>query len=200
MNAGYYRADPRRSAAFAPIGSGWRWAFIVLVALGGLCFLSVVGLWTAAIVADPERPEPMLMSYGLALLFGAVLLLYVQAFVGMAWVYQAWKWLPWDQRYSVHWKGWISPGQAALLLLVPYFQYYWMFIVNPGLCDALDRLRVRYPTTEAAPKTLAIVASMLQIVIPIPVGGICWVLFMSKVEKMSREMSAAAAARANLAF
>ena len=86
------------------------------------------------------------------------------------------------------------------MLLIPYFQYYWMFVINLGLCDALERLRVRYPTRDAAPKNLALVACIMQMIIPLPVGMILWVLFMNKVEGMSREMSAAAVTRAHRPF
>ena len=139
---------------------------------------------------DPGRqPNDALMAIGMIGLMVVILLLYVQIAIGLVWVYKAWGWLPWDQRYTRHWKGWISPGQAALFLLVPYFHYYWMFVCNTGLCDALDRLRVSYPTREAAPKSLAIAACVAQLVVPFPVGAILWYLFMTKVERMTPSMT-----------
>ena len=50
------------------------------------------------------------------------------------------------------------------------------------------------------PLCFAIMAGVMQLIIPLPVGMILWLVFMAKIEKMSREMSAAAAARGNLAF
>lgn len=200
MNAtAHYRADPR-TTSLSPISPAWRWVFIAVSAVSIAGFFGAVGLWTTAIVSSPERPDTRLFDAGGIVLLVTILFVYVQAFVGMAWLYQAWKWLPWDQRYSRHWKGWISPGQAAAMLLIPYFQYYWMFVVNLGLCDALDRLRVRFPTRDAAPKGLALAACIMQMIVPLPVGTICWILLMSKVEAMSREMSAAAATRGGFAF
>jgi hypothetical protein len=200
MNAAaHYRADPR-TTSFEPISSAWRWVFIAVSAVSLAGFFGAVGLWTTAIVSSSDRPDTRLLDAGGIVLLATILFVYVQAFVGMAWMYQAWKWLPWDQRYSRHWKGWISPGQAAAMLLIPYFQYYWMFVVNLGLCDALDRLRVRYPTRDASPKSLALIACIMQMIVPLPVGTICWILLMSKVEAMSREMSAAAVTRGGLAF
>jgi len=61
-------------------------------------------------------------------------------------------------------------------------------------------LRVRYPTSDNAPKTLGILAGVFQLIIPLPVGAILWIIFMAKIERMTREMSAAATARGNLAF
>lgn len=198
MTTTYREGSPATS--FAPLARTWRGVFTVVAALSTLGFVAAVGLWTAAVTMSRERAGGALFDAGFVAILVVILLTYLQAFIGMAWLHRAYRWLPWDQRYSRHWRGWISPGQAAALLLVPYFQYYWMFVVNTGLCDAFDRLRVRYPTREAAPKSLAIVACVMQIAIPIPVGAVCWVIFMSKIEAMSREMSAAAAARGHLAF
>lgn len=200
MNAGvHYRIDPR-TTTFGPMTSGLRWVYFVIAGVAILGFFGAVALWSAAIVMRPDDPDKELIGVGTVVLFATIMLVYVKAFLGMAWLYRAWGWLPWDQRYSQNWKGWISPAQAALLLLVPYFQYYWMFVINTALCDAFDRLRVRYPTSEAAPKTLAIAACVMQIIVPLPIGVICWAIYMSKIEAMSREMSAAAVTRGQLAF
>lgn len=193
MNAhGQYRVDPRVTG-FAPLGSGIRTAFTVVAAIAILGFLGTVGTITAAIIMNPDRPDGELAGIGFGIFVFTLLLVYAQAFLGMAWIYKAWKWLPPDERWSRHWKGWISPEMACFLLLVPYFQYYWMFVVDCGLCDAFDRLRVRYPTSEPAPKSLAILACIMQLIIPLPVGSILWLLYMSKMERMTTEMSAAAA-------
>ena len=136
------------------------------------------------------------MGVGLAGLGGAVLAVYVQGFAGMYWIYRAYAWLPPEERWTRHWKGRIEPSMAALFLLIPYFQYYWMFVVNSGLCDALDRLRVVYPTSRVAPKGLAIAAGVCQLVVPMPVGAVLWLIVMARVEAMTREMAAGAASRA----
>lgn len=203
MNAGppaaHYRADPRVTE-FAPLPSGIRTAFMIVAGIAVIGFIASVGSFFGAIVSDPERPDARMLQVGMSILFLTILLVYVQAFLGMAWIYKAWKWLPPDERWSRHWKGWITPDMACFFLLIPYFQYYWMFVVDCGLCDAFDRLRVRYATTEPAPKTLAIMACVTQLIIPLPVGSILWLLYMTKMERMAREMSAAAAPRGNVAF
>ncbi len=198
-----YRAQAPGSA-FAPLGSATRWVFAVIVGLMGLGFSVTVTTWTVAIIGsehnERHQPDETLMGIGVAGLFVIVLLLYAQVAAALVWVYKAWSWLPWDQRYTRHWRSWVSPSQAALMLLIPYFHYYWMFVANCGLCDALDRMRVSYPTREAAPKNLAIMACICQLVVPIPVGSILWLVFMAKVEAMTREMSATMGPRANSAF
>jgi hypothetical protein len=198
----YRRQQP--AAAFAPIGSATRWVFTVVISLMGVGFTVAAIGWSAAIIASEStpnhQPDERLLGIGMIGLFAVVFLLYAQVAAGLTWVYKAWSWLPWDQRYTRHWRGWISPSQATLLLLVPYFHYYWMFVANCGLCDALDRLRVSYPTTHAAPKNLAIAACVCQLVIPFPVASILWLVFMMRVERMTREMSEAMGPRSRSAF
>jgi hypothetical protein len=190
--------DPYRATApaagFAPLGGAIRWVFAVIVALMGLGFgVAVVGLTLAVLSSERSprhQPDDTLMILGMAGMGFVILLLYAQIAAGLVWVHKAWSWLPMEQRYTRHWKSWIAPSQASLMLLIPYFHYYWMFVVNCGLCDALDRLRVSHPTRRAAPKGLAIAACICQLVVPFPVGSILWLLFMSRIEQMTREMSA----------
>jgi hypothetical protein len=188
MNEGY-RLDARGSSTFAPIPSTLRWITLGLVVMMTLGFIASVSLWTFALASSPRHPDDDLLGAGALALGGTVLLVYVQAAIGVAWMHKAWSWLPPQERYARHWRTWITPAQAAFFLLIPYFQYYWMFVVNCGLCDSFDRLRVRYGTREPAPKTLAIAASVFQIVLPVPVAAICWLIFMSKIERMSLEMT-----------
>ena len=198
-----YRA-PTPGPAFAPIEPTSRKLFIAIVVLMGVGFAIAVIAWTVAIIGAQDNPNhhpsDSLIGLGFAGMMTLVFLLYAQVAVGLVWLYKAWAWLPWDQRYTRHWRNWITPSQAALFLLIPYFHYYWMFVANCGLCDALDRMRVSYPTREAAPKGLAIMACICQLVIPFPVASIVWLVYMGKVERMTREMSAAMAPRAAQAF
>jgi hypothetical protein len=189
-----YRAQGP-APAFAPIGSGARWVFAAIVSLMGLGFGVAVVSWTLAIIESEHNashePDETLMGIGVVGFVVLVFFLYAQVATGLVWLYRAWSWLPSDQRYTRHWKSWLTPSQVALMMLIPYFHYYWMFVANCGLCDALDRLRVSYPTRQAAPKNLAIIACICQLVVPFPIGSIFWLVFMNRVEKMTREMSAA---------
>jgi hypothetical protein len=198
-----YRAQPP-APAFSPIGSTTRWIYVAIVSVMGLGFGIAVFAWTLALIRSEHtpdhRPDDTMIGIGFVGFMVLILLLYAQIATGLVWIYKAWGWLPWDQRYTRHWKSWITPGGAALMMLIPYFHYYWMFVVNVGLCDALDRLRVSYPTRDPAPKNLAIAACVCQLLIPFPVGSILWLVFMGKVERMTREMSAAMVPRATNAF
>ncbi len=198
-----YRAQAP-GAGFEPIGKTTRLVFGALVGLMSVLFVTSIGTWTAALIAsehnERHQPDETLFTIGVIALFVMIFMLYGQIAAGLVWVYKAWSWVPWDQRYTRHWRSWITPSQAALMLLIPYFHYYWMFVANCGLCDALDRLRVSYPTSKPAPKNLAIAACVCQLVIPFPVGSILWLIFMARIEQMTAEMSASMAPRMNAAF
>lgn len=200
---GAYRAlGP--APAFAPIKSTTRWVFTGIISLMMLGFLTAVGSWTAAMIGAESsptgQPDDVLMAVGGVGIVTLIVLLYAQIAAGLTWLYKAWSWLPWDQRYTRHWRNWLTPSQVALMMLIPYFHYYWMFVANCGLCDALDRLRVRYPTSKPAPKNLAIAACACQLIIPFPVGSILWLVFMARCEEMTREMSAAMGPRMAQSF
>ena len=187
-----YRA-PVPGQGLSPLGSGVRTAFAIVVVLAMLAFVSSIGCMTGAIITNPDRPDESLMiAFGVTLVL-AIFLLYAQIFLGIFWIYKVWSWLPEDQRWSKHWKGRIDPTMAAGMMLIPYFQYYWMFVIDCGICDAMDRMRIHFPTTRVAPKQLAIAAGICQLIIPLPVGSILWLMFMGRIEAMTRDMSAAAA-------
>lgn len=196
--------DPYRGRAMTPPPSAGlprlpRSLATLFAVLGSLGFVATVGLWMAAFVPPMTsrfgRPDAGLLMVGSVVLAVAIFVFYAQCFAGVYWVYKAWDWLPPEQRYTKHWRSWITPAQAALFLLVPYFQYYWMFVISCGLCDAFDRMRLLHPTPtrEAAPKGLAIAAGVCQLLVPVPVGAILWCVFMSKMDRITHEMSAASA-------
>ena len=200
--ATYRAAAP--APGFAAIGKNTRWVFAAIVGLMMLGFVTAIAAWTVALVAaehnERRQPDDTLMTVGIVAFVAVMFLLYGQIAAGLVWLYKAWSWLPWDQRYTRHWRSWLTPSQVALMMLIPYFHYYWMFVANVGLCDALDRLRVSYPTSKPAPKSLAIAACVCQMAIPFPVGSILWLVFMSRVERMTEEMSATMPPRMNAAF
>ncbi|HVJ89528.1 MAG TPA: hypothetical protein VM580_06965 [Labilithrix sp.] len=184
-----YRGHTKPSA-LGVISTAPRVTFIVLVVLSCLGFATAVALWAAsAVTAIHDRPNETLLMAGSIALMITLFIYYAHVFVGLYWVYKVWEWLPREQRYTRHWGGTISPLRAALFFLIPYFHYFWMFVINCGLCDAIDRMRVTYPTREPAPKGLAIAAGISQLFVPLPVGSIMWAVFMTKIEKLCREMS-----------
>jgi hypothetical protein len=178
--------------AFAPIGRAPRALFACVIAAMTLGMTSGIGtIVFAAATGRADRHGDPTIGIGIVLVYLSILLIYVQVGVAVWWVHKVWSWLPPEQRWSRHWKSWITPNAAAFMLLIPYFHYYWMFVVNCGMCDAFDRLRVSYATPRPAPKSLAIACGVLQIVVPfLPLAGIMWLVLMSRVERMMRDMAA----------
>ena len=180
--------------AGVPLRPGLRIGFTIVVILSSLAFFSAVGCWTTgAILATRSGDSSMsdtLGGAGAGCIGLAILLVYVQIGLGIAWLHRAWSWLPQEERWSRHWRSWITPNVASLFLLVPYFHYYWMFVINTALCDALDRMRARFPTRAVAPRQVVLGAEICQFIIPIPVGAILWLVYMSKIEKMMAELAA----------
>ncbi len=188
-----YRAGPE-PAPLLPFSSVTRWLFVVVATamIGGV--LSGIGLVIAAFARKNEfgvEDQDMFLA-GVLAIAGAALLIYVQVIVAAVWVYKAWSWLPHTERYAKSWRSWITPAQAGGFLLVPYFHFYWMFVVNLGLCDALERMRTRHPA-RPAPRSVAMaamIAQLVQLFVPIPVSPILWLVYMTRVERMMREMRA----------
>lgn len=203
MNA--YGNDPYRArteTSGVAIKPGLRIAAIIASVIGIFCFFLSVGTGSATMImaippteathysGPPHFNEGLLITTGVAFTV-CLLAVYAMMFLGMGWVYRVWSWLPESERRSSNWKGQITPSTAALFLLIPYFQYYWMFVINCGLCDAMDRMRVARPTANPAPKKLVIAAGICQLLVPMPVGMILWLMYMTRVEKMASEMAAA---------
>jgi hypothetical protein len=183
---------PSTVPAGVPLRPGLRVAFTIVVVASTLFFVGAVGLMVgAAALAEGRDPDERPFMVGALFVVLAVLMAYVQIGLGVGWIYRAWSWLPPEERWTRHWRSWIVPSHAALFLLIPYFHYYWMFVANHGLCDALDRMRARFPTRAPAPRGFALAAEICQFIIPIPVAAILWLLYMRRVEAMMAEIAAA---------
>jgi hypothetical protein len=71
------------------------------------------------------------------------------------WIYRAWSGIPREARRGV------TPGGAVLGLVIPLFSIYWIFAVNVRLCSSVDALLASIDDRRRAPKTLAIVATVI---------------------------------------
>jgi hypothetical protein len=117
------------------------------------------------------------------------LLLLAYGIVNMVWIYKFWSWIPPEQRYTSMWKKYISPGTAVGFMFIPYFNIYWMFVINLGLADIMERLRVQYPSSKGPAKTLAILAIVVPMVF-FPAGPFLQYMFAKHLEEMAAEMQA----------
>jgi hypothetical protein len=161
---GFRPPDP--NAAFdpyrAPTGGAFegdgrsrrKWAASAVLAGGLVMVLGVFGgmgtVVASALLYPESRDIPALGVVGIVAMGVGMLTMYVVFGFGIAWVHGCYAWLPHDKRVPATWGKPVPPVMAALLLAVPYFNYYWMFAVHAGLCNALDQMKVAYPTDRAA--------------------------------------------------
>jgi hypothetical protein len=147
--------------------------------------IAIVAFVFAAVLGDESGPLPAVIGAGFLGLW--YLLLFGSALANMIWLYQFWSWFPPEHRYTSMWRKYISPGAAVGLLLVPYFNLYWMFVVNLGIADVLERLRVQYPSSKAPAKNLAIAATVVPLIF-FPAAPFIQYFFAKHVEDMALEM------------
>jgi hypothetical protein len=186
---------PQVSPGGGPAAPGWiRGGYLAVAILMCLGWVAGGALMTAGIVDDMDRrpgePAGDLGPAGLIVIVLASLLIYALVPFAIGWVMKTWTWLPAHERWTRHWKNWISPGMAGFFLLIPYFHFYWMFMITCGICDAVDRLRVQHAAGPPAPKGLAIAAGISYFVFPI-VMPFLWYAFMAKIDAAAREIDAA---------
>ena len=117
------------------------------------------------------------------------LLLFGYAITNMIWLYQFWSWIPPEQRHTPMWKKYISPGTAIGFMFIPYFNIYWMFVVNLGIAEIWERMRFQYPSRLGPAKNLALMALIVPIVF-FPAAPFLQYMFARHVETMAGEMHA----------
>ena len=122
---------------------------------------------------------------GVMLLFYAAL--FAQGLVSAVWLYRMWSWFPPEQRHTKLWKKYISPAHAVLFMFIPYFNFYWMFVIYLGIGDILDRMRAQYPTREPYHRNLAL-ASLVVPMVFFPLGPLFHYALDGHVEGLAREM------------
>ena len=125
---------------------------------------------------------------GMALLFGGVT---VYALAAMTWVYQSWRYLPPPYRRTASGRE-VTPGWALVGHLVPFYNLYWMFAQSLGYCEALDSVMVQSGRSARAPKTLATVACVVQLVPYVShlVGPILWLAYMFLTDRVKAQLAA----------
>lgn len=130
-----------------------------------------------------------LMVVGGGFLFLSYMLVMVWGILGLVWIHKFWSWIPPEQRYTPMWKKYISPGAAACFMLIPYFNFYWMFVINLGIADILERMRVAYPTDKPPAKTIALINTIVAIVF-FPAAPFLDYFYDKHVEGMAADMQA----------
>ena len=169
-------------------GAGLRNTKLALGIAQVLTGTAAVGLVTAGAFVGADGGA-MLMAVGGGVLLLCAALLLVWALLSLLWVHKFWSWLPPEQRHASLWKRYISPGEATFFMLIPYFGIFWMFVIYLGMADALERMRVEYPTARPPAKTLA----LLYVIGPLvffPAAPLLEYFFCRHVEGMATDMQA----------
>ncbi len=158
------------------------------VALAGyLCALAGVAV-VAVITLVGRGDRDVAAITGAVLLFGGIGLYSVAA---MTWVYQSWRYLPAPYRRTASGRE-ISPAWAVGGLLIPFYNLYWIFAQSLGYCEALDSVMVQSGRSARAPKTLATVASVVQLVPYVShlAGPILWLTYMFLTDRVKAQLAA----------
>ncbi len=184
--AGVFRGFDASLPAFTPAGTGGfttRW-------VASIAYASVwaVGLIAGVASASASSPDE---AAGLVMLFAMVPML-VYVFASLTWIYQSWDFLPYEMRRTASGRA-ISPGEAAGALFIPLYNLYWMFVIAPGLCDALNAALAQQGRPQSAPRQLAVAACVVQIVPYLNwlVGPFLWIAYMFMVDRAKRDLTRA---------
>jgi len=154
--------------------------FGTIMALGALIGIAAIILS----IINNEREPP---GFAFGFIGIAAIAYYITGILGVIWVHKAWSWLPIEHRYAKHWTGAISPAVACGFLFIPYFHYFWMFVIPLGMCEAIERLQVSHGRPSPTPRGLAIAAAISQFfILPAP---FLWFAFGRRIEQHMRELT-----------
>jgi hypothetical protein len=170
------------------VGPGLRNAKLALGIAQVVTGTAAMGLVMAGAIMGSDDGT-VLVALGGAVFVVCTVLLFVWAALSLMWVYKFWSWLPPEQRHASLWKRYISPSQATFFMLIPYFGIFWMFVVYLGIADALERMRVAYPTDKPPAKTIALVYIIVPLVF-FPAAPLLEYFFCKHVEGMATDMQA----------
>ncbi len=157
-------------------GEVWTWC-----AIGAF---GVMALTAVAVIVGVALDSPELA--GIAAVVGYLAFMARQIF-GVCWLYSAWAALPEDLRYVG--RRYHTPGAAVGYLFIPFYNLYWMFVVNGDLCSAINRAAAYYGT-KRAPHGLAVAACVLSIVpyCNLLIAPILWTVFMFIMDRAKRDL------------
>lgn len=180
-------------AAITPAGSGGfalKW-----LAVGGYA-CGLVGVAMVAVLSTRDvRPDGFDAAAVTAVLtFGLGAVLWVAGALG--WIYASWSFLPPAYRRSASGRA-FTPAGAVAWHLVPLYNLYWVFAQNLGYCEAVDAVMVQSGRGARAPKTLATVACVLQVVpyLNFLAAPIAWMAYMFAMDSVKAQLTARPAPR-----
>ena len=183
-----YAGPPVVSAGGVP-GSAMKWLFVAGYA--GYWVFAFAGYAVTVAVAGAADAGDATALAGTLLILVGVLSLLLGFVASLVWLYKAWSTVPQEMRYSDSGK-WVTPGQAVGYLFIPFYNLYWVFIANVGLCEAVNRTLLSRGRQPQAPKGVAIAACVTHIIpyCNLLVAPVLWTIYMFQVDRARREMLA----------
>ena len=138
---------------------GWKYGFLALYGIA--FFLAIGAIVVLAGTSGYGYSRRSSEDTGAALLLGAFVALLLMAVPALVWLGTSWAFVPAGARYTRTGR-WVSPGEAVGFLFIPYFNLYWQFVANMGLCEALDNVLVAQGSAVRAPRGTAMAAGIAQ--------------------------------------
>ncbi len=185
---------PAVAIAFDPSGHRPKarpWYLVGAVVSSSLYFIGLVTMIGAIAIHD-EDVSPIVGFAGWALLMLGALLLNAKFILGMYWLHGAWKWLPADQRFDKTGKR-FTPDNV-FMLLIPYYNLYYMFVYNFALCDAMQRMQAAARTNATVTRDMVMWACVCEL-IPFAnffVAPFLWAKYMRRIDTMHDEIARSA--------
>lgn len=105
--------------------------------------------------------------------------------LGLLWLYRAWARVPVEARKTYDGRK-VSPSDALTRLFLPFYNIYWMFIANVGLCGAIELHARQRGRPTRAPSSLAMAACIVQLIpaIGLLLGPLVWFAFMIRIDML----------------
>lgn len=185
--AGPFRAFDHRAPAFTPAGPGGFMAKYVALAMIPAVLVAVVALGVLSAANGWSDQE---LDGWFASVLGPFALLYFGAI--LSWIYRSWEFLPPEMRRNASGRV-FEPGAAVLGFFIPIFGFYWIFAQSLGLCDAIDAALVQSGRAPAAPRNLAVVCGVVQLIpfVNWLLGPVLWLTYMFLVDRAKRQLAPA---------
>jgi hypothetical protein len=183
--AGPFRGFDYRAPGFTPAGSG---GFVAKYVALATIPAGVATLVAMAILSSARGWSESEVDGLIAPVFAPFALLYFGSI--FSWIYKSWEFIPPEMRRNASGRT-FEPAAAVLGFFIPIYGLYWIFAQSLGLCDAIDAALVQSGRGPAAPRNLALLCAVVQ-VIPFVnwlLGPVLWLTYMFQIDRAKRQLA-----------
>jgi hypothetical protein len=186
-------AAPQAGFAQAPVGShGASLKWLYLGALVG----SIVFYGAGVGLADTADDNGAAGLIGGIAIFAAVGFFFARYILALVWLHKSWSAIPPEFRMNRSGRV-ITPGQAVGYMFIPFYNLYWIFAANLGMCDAIDYALHASGSHERAPRGMVMAACVCQVIpyVNILIAPFLWFFSMLSIDRAKDSMLGALANR-----